>query len=392
MDSNINGGKIEPIYLFRRDVSARTAGAVTPSKGGYAIADTTTTAKVGDVYKAETATTSLMVAKQYRVIEASTNSFTIASKDLPTSGDTFFILGPITQRLDATGAILATLDTSLLATEATLDLVKDSLLALEDVDYATETTLALLKADAAAILAKIIAAPSTEAKQDAANASLVSILAKIIAAPATEAKQDAGNASLVSILAKIIAAPATEAKQDTIDTSINTLLKPASTLAAVTTVSTVSAVTAITNALPAGNNNIGDVDIASMPAISAGTNIIGYEIPAPSAASTNALLSVASTALAASQVIKGSAGRLYLLVVTNTKTSSQYIQLHNTTSLPADTAVPIHSILVPPQSSMSLDMGVFGRYFPTGITACNSSTAATKTVGSSDCWFNAEYL
>lgn len=40
----------------------------------------------------------------------------------------------------------------------------------------------------------------------------------------------------------------------------------------VTTVTTVSAVTAISNALPAGNNNIGDVDVAS---IAAGDNNIG---------------------------------------------------------------------------------------------------------------------
>lgn len=44
------------------------------------------------------------------------------------------------------------------------------------------------------------------------------------------------------------------------------------TLANVTTVGTVSSVTAIANALPAGNNNIGDVDVAS---IAAGTNYIG---------------------------------------------------------------------------------------------------------------------
>lgn len=43
-------------------------------------------------------------------------------------------------------------------------------------------------------------------------------------------------------------------------------------LTTVTTVTTVSAVTAITNALPAGNNNIGDVDVAS---IAAGNNNIG---------------------------------------------------------------------------------------------------------------------
>lgn len=57
-------------------------------------------------------------------------------------------------------------------------------------NFATQTTLA-------AILAKLIAAPATEAKQDAlighvdrVESALASILAKLIAAPATEAKQD----------------------------------------------------------------------------------------------------------------------------------------------------------------------------------------------------------
>jgi hypothetical protein len=43
----------------------------------------------------------------------------------------------------------------------------------------------------------------------------------------------------------------------------------------VTTVTTVSAVTAITNALPAGDNNIGNVDVVTLPALPAGTNNIG---------------------------------------------------------------------------------------------------------------------
>ena len=107
-------------------------------------------------------------------------------------------------------------------------------------DFATQATLV-------ALLAKVIAAPSTEAKQDTGNTSLAAILAKqptapalesgnlatiagkdfatqatlaavlakIIAAPSTEAKQDTANASLTSILAKIIASPATEATQAT---------------------------------------------------------------------------------------------------------------------------------------------------------------------------------
>lgn len=55
---------------------------------------------------------------------------------------------------------------------------------------------------------------ATAAKQDTGNTTLASILAKIIAAPATEA-------SLAAVLAKIIAAPATEAKQDTGNTSLS---------------------------------------------------------------------------------------------------------------------------------------------------------------------------
>ena len=136
-------------------------------------------------------------------------------------------------------------------------------------DFATQTTLA-------AILAKILVAPATEAKQDTLNTAvgllakltdtqpvsaaslplpsgastsanqttliakdfatqttLAAVLAKLIAAPATEAKQDTLNTAVgllgtqttsAAILAKIIASPATEAKQDTQNTSINTLL------------------------------------------------------------------------------------------------------------------------------------------------------------------------
>lgn len=98
MRSKVNGGKKLPIYLFRRDASPRTAGAISKSAGGYAIADTSTTAKVGDIYRAESSSNAVMVYKEYSVIEASTNSFTIASKELPVIGDTFYILGKTTLR------------------------------------------------------------------------------------------------------------------------------------------------------------------------------------------------------------------------------------------------------------------------------------------------------
>lgn len=79
-------------------------------------------------------------------------------------------------------------------------------------DPATQTTLA-------ALLNKVIAAPSTEAKQDIMVTGLAAILTKIIAAPATEAKQDSQtvllttlnslietNNSLISLLAPLASA------------------------------------------------------------------------------------------------------------------------------------------------------------------------------------------
>ncbi len=63
------------------------------------------------------------------------------------------------------------------------------------------------------------------------------------------------NTSLLALDSTV----AKDASLTTLNTSVNTLLKPANTLAAVTLVSTVSAVTAITNALPAGSNVIGHV-------------------------------------------------------------------------------------------------------------------------------------
>ena len=131
MDSTINGGKLDPVAVFRRDASARTAGAITESLGGYAIADTSTTAVVGDIYKAVTSGNSAMVNKEYRVISASTNSFTIASKDLPVAGDTFFILGPVTQRFDNTGSSLVSISTAGLATEAKQDVGNTSLASID---------------------------------------------------------------------------------------------------------------------------------------------------------------------------------------------------------------------------------------------------------------------
>jgi len=115
--------------------------------------------------------------------------------------------------------------------------------------------------------------------------------------------------------------------------------------------------------------------------------VIGDSIAVTYAAPSNAT----SSADEASRVVKASAGTLWGLTGHSSRTSSQYIQLHNAAALPSDTAVPVIVFIVPASSNFSLDFGVYGRAFATGIVICNSSTRATKTIGSADCWFDVQY-
>ena len=93
-----------------------------------------------------------------------------------------------------------------------------------------------LESALASILAKLIAAPATEAKQDAIVTALGSLataanqgtansaLASVVSLLTTQAGYlDGVETALASILAKLIAAPATEAKQDTGNTSLSSI-------------------------------------------------------------------------------------------------------------------------------------------------------------------------
>lgn len=93
-----------------------------------------------------------------------------------------------------------------------------------------------------------------------------------------------------------------------------------------------------------------------------------------------------------SRIVKSGAGTLYGFSGFNNKGSAQFILVFDAIGVPAEGAVPVIVITAATVANFSYLPNRFGRYFYIGIVLCNSSTFATKTIASADCWFDVQYV
>lgn len=103
-------------------------------------------------------------------------------------------------------------------------------------------------------------------------------------------------------------------------------------------------------------------------------------------------LSTHSNAYANALQVKSGAGILFGFTVYNSNASAQFIQVHDSATLPADGAVPVAVLTAQATDNLAVSYIFPGRFFQRGIWLCNSSTGPTKTIGSADCFFDAQYV
>lgn len=109
----------------------------------------------------------------------------------------------------------------------------------------------------------------------------------------------------------------------------------------------------------------------------------------PSSNQATSPANAATAALANALQVKRGLGVLY--GVTGYSTAAQFIQLHDLSAAPDAGAAPKFAIPIAANAPFSIDFGVYGMFFPTGIRVVNSTTGPTYTAGSADTFIADRY-
>ena len=104
-------------------------------------------------------------------------------------------------------------------------------------------------------------------------------------------------------------------------------------------------------------------------------------------------LNARTTAYSNHLIVKSGPGTLFGLSGFSSAVASQWIQVHDFQGgIPPNGAVPELIISVATVTNFSAAWVIPGRFFFRGCVICNSSTGPTLTIGSADCWFDAQFI
>lgn len=289
MNTIVNGGAVENRFAFRvGGDTPRDVESVDLLNGQVVIGDSGTPAQVGDFFRAINGP---LAYQEVPITAVDTNSFTIATTTLPDLGDDFYIMRRVTQRTDDQGSqvvvaqsgpiqfVLDSVDTEV--SEDTGTPANSIPLPVKVVnaagvvpDFATEATAVDILAEVTNINANTPAGGALTDTQ--LRASPVAVSGPLtdtelratpvpVSGPLTDTQL---RATPVPISGSVTTGGLTDTQLRASPVAVSGPLTDTQLRASAVPV-TVSA------ALPAGTNNIGDVDVLTLPSIPAGTNNIG---------------------------------------------------------------------------------------------------------------------
>ena len=131
-------------------------------------------------------------------------------------------------------------------------------------------------------------------------------------------------------------------------------------------------------------NDLLEIEEQFAPAAEDNTNSVIAQQILPLAVTTYAYSLFSNFGANATLNVKAGAGNVFSVKCHNLNAAARYLQLHNTATTPAASAVPLYAILIPAGSEVTIGNDFFGHggvNFTTGIAFAFSTTEGTYTAG-----------